>query len=925
MRFSASIVLTFAIALIFFQNCSNFGFTYIETLDASSQSTGLILEKGKPATNKKVLSAEWRGLKGSDYLEMRLFRPTDNPDSSPWVPFVKETTFDLANDFSPSGLLDNEKVVIGELKTRQGKVLRFIASIILDTLAPKLSVRGLLARGPQGKFFSLNEKVALDYQSEDLDLNGRPGSGLSLERGLRVATSSDDNCGNEQALLTQLNWSQYESTYELSWPKAYPRENFFVCIFTEDRAGNRASILSAPMTSVWQLVAGNSDLGDGGSLTSDSLRFNHPTSLAADSKGNLYILEPGTRAIRKVDTQGIVTHFLGDGKVLPLVAGRPSLQQSVGNVFEIAIDREDRLYLASYSGLARIRLSDLTQPPEFLTEAITVQAMTFDNDNNLFAAIWLAVDDNQPQSTSSNYILKVPYRGATNAEKIFSRGELISKFKYAGSGSVVSIANPAPLESSANDVELNYVTGLAVATNGDLFIGGYRDGVGRPFGEHSISVARQTANGLKVYKLATNFSWTGAMELVEAAGKRTLVVAGHPGLGFLDVTSLDLPLTQLTDVVLHQDLKASTTYGVAVVRQLDGQLLADPVIYAASTSQSKLNRLTSSLQLQGRFGREQFYKSDRVATTSTITDPSAPTEDSAGNIYFFEPLQNIVRKVSADGNISVAIGVPKSDPSVQPEIEITPSLSWLLDGSAYAIGYFLEVLFEPLSNSLLISNGSRGAIGMVKLSDGSTQLGGNSTHTTYLSPYGAPIFAIGINNTQAFVARFLTVTPFGGTIESFDLANFSQAPSRKVGDTSYGAAKAGTALSTPLYNVTAQAFDSKGRYYFSENSLFRLENNSIVKIASGKGYISMAIIDDDAKSYVFGTTRNGLSLVVLNESGTVVDEANLCLPGTALSSPKISKARDGSLLISDVENNRVLKALLKNAAGKIDLTDLRCL
>src|SRR5207249_4298413 len=52
--------------------------------------------------------------------------------------------------------------------------------------------------------------------------------------------------------------------------------------------------------------------GDGGPATAALLKT--PSSVAFDADGNLYIADAGNNRIRRVDKQGIITTFAGNGR-----------------------------------------------------------------------------------------------------------------------------------------------------------------------------------------------------------------------------------------------------------------------------------------------------------------------------------------------------------------------------------------------------------------------------------------------------------------------------------------------------------------------------------------------------------------------------------------------------------------------------------
>ncbi len=96
--------------------------------------------------------------------------------------------------------------------------------------------------------------------------------------------------------------------------------------------------------------------GDGGPATSAML--NLPFSLAFDSKGNLYISDVNNQAIRKVDTNGIITTYAGScnaSSVGGFSGDRGSATSALLNSPDaLVFDAADNLYIADQSN-GRIR------------------------------------------------------------------------------------------------------------------------------------------------------------------------------------------------------------------------------------------------------------------------------------------------------------------------------------------------------------------------------------------------------------------------------------------------------------------------------------------------------------------------------------------------------------------------------------------
>jgi TonB family protein len=95
--------------------------------------------------------------------------------------------------------------------------------------------------------------------------------------------------------------------------------------------------------------------GDGGPAISAEL--NHPSDIAADNAGNLYIADTDNFRIRKISTDGTITTIAGTGRDGNSGDGGPALDAQLNRPRGIAVDAKGNLFIAD-SLNARIRRID---------------------------------------------------------------------------------------------------------------------------------------------------------------------------------------------------------------------------------------------------------------------------------------------------------------------------------------------------------------------------------------------------------------------------------------------------------------------------------------------------------------------------------------------------------------------------------------
>lgn len=111
-------------------------------------------------------------------------------------------------------------------------------------------------------------------------------------------------------------------------------------------AGNNVVRKVSALTGAVATIAGtgaSGDSGDGGPATGAQL--SHPSDLALDSFGNLYIADCGNNVVRKVSTTGIISTFAGNGNQGYSGDGSAAASAKLNAPCSLAFDNNGNLYI----------------------------------------------------------------------------------------------------------------------------------------------------------------------------------------------------------------------------------------------------------------------------------------------------------------------------------------------------------------------------------------------------------------------------------------------------------------------------------------------------------------------------------------------------------------------------------------------------
>ncbi|MCZ6750920.1 MAG: hypothetical protein O7E51_03730 [Acidobacteria bacterium] len=229
--------------------------------------------------------------------------------------------------------------------------------------------------------------------------------------------------------------------------------NLYIADFANDRARK------VSLDGIISTVAGNGLFkfaGDGGPATSASLH--NPSSVAADTAGNVYIADEFNQRIRKISSGGIITTVAGTGERVFSGDGGQATSVSVASPKGVAVDAAGNFYIADTDN-GRIR----KVTPDGILTTVAGGGEIFPGNGDggpatsarLDSAVGVAVD------TAGN--LYIAERGSGRIRKVSFEGIITT---VAGNGTFGFSGDGGP----ATSAQLDFPVDVAVDTAGNLYI-----------------------------------------------------------------------------------------------------------------------------------------------------------------------------------------------------------------------------------------------------------------------------------------------------------------------------------------------------------------------------------------------------------------------------------------------------------------------
>ena len=611
-------------------------------------------------------------------------------------------------------------------------------------------------------------------------------------------------------------------------------------------------------------------------------RVNHPSGVALDGAGNLYIADTDYNRIRKVDAAGVITTVAGGGTRGYRGYGGdggPAVEAQLNQPTDVALDGAGNLYIADW-GNSRIRKVDAAGVittvagdgtygyggdggPATEAQLRAPRGVALDGAGNLYIADW-----------GSNRIRKVEFAGGIGV--IFT----VAGDGTRGVGGYFGDGGPA------TTARLYQPSGVALDGAGNLYIADtwhHRirkvdaagvittvagDGTQGYFGDGGPAVA---ARLYQPYGMAPD----GAGNLyiadrgnhrirkVDAAGMISTVAGG--GLGGDGGAAVAAQLNRPTDVALD----------------------AAGNLYIADAGNRRIRKVDAAgvITTVAGDGRRGSDGDGGPAVEAQLSSPYGVALDAAGNLYFsdsgYRPSdvshRPRIRKVDAAGVITTVAGDGTAGFSGDGGAAAAARLSFPYGVALDAAG---NLYIADRGNSRIRMVDTAGVITTVA-GDGTRGFGGDggpAVEARLFSPYGVALDAAG----NLYIAD-----TWNHRIRKVDAAGVI---TTVAGDGMRGSdGDGGPATAARLGFPTGVALDAAGNLYIADQN-----DNSIRKVDSGTGVITTVAGDGSTFGFYGGDGGPAVEAYLNSPQGVALDAA-------------------GNLYIADSDNHRIRRVTLTPA------------
>ena len=407
-------------------------------------------------------------------------------------------------------------------------------------------------------------------------------------------------------------------------------------IFIGDDGNNRIRKVDAQGTISTYAGTGTSGFsGDGGPATLANLRV---ASMAVDSAGTVYFTDQGNGYVRKITTDGIITTIAGNGTSGYSGDGGQGTAAQLRSPYGVGVDAAGNVYFAEISNHV---IRKVTPQGIISTYAGTgVAGSTGDGDQATLA--WLSTPGGMAVDASGNVFFN--QFGTNQVRKVAPDG-IIST--VAGTGTSGYSGDGGPSTSA----QLNDTEGLAIDATGNLYLADSSNNVVRKVDGPAPLVVTAAPARLTL-SASTGTSILGRLVTLTA----TVVAPGTSVTPNDGVVTFRDGTTVLGTAPVVNGVATLPTAALALGRRSLSASYTGSASFLGAAAAAFAPSSPISLVAGTGTGTGGFGGDNGPAVLARLAGPRETAFDAAGNLYIADEANFRIRKVTPDGTITTVAG-----------------------------------------------------------------------------------------------------------------------------------------------------------------------------------------------------------------------------------------------------------------------------
>jgi sugar lactone lactonase YvrE len=398
-------------------------------------------------------------------------------------------------------------------------------------------------------------------------------------------------------------------------------------VYVADYGNNLIRAISS--SGVVTTIAGNGSQGSSNG-TGTAASFKSPSAVAVDAAGNLYVADEANNLIRKISPSGVVTTLAGPNfPGSSGSAGGPSGPASFSSPSGVAVDASGNVYVADYNN--------------FLIRKINSSGVvtTFAGNGSQGSAngIGLAASFDYPSGLGID---------ASGNIYVTDQGNNLVRM-ISPSGTVTTLAGPNFPAPNGTAGYFNLPSGVAVDASGNVYVADYGNNLIRKITSSGV-VSTLAGNGSvgSANTIASFEQPTGVA--VDAAGNVYVADNGNNLIRMISPSGVVTTLAGNGVPGLNNgpDTAASFYYPTGVAVDDAGN------VYVADFNNSSIRKITSAGAVSTFAGNGS--RGSANGTAASFNNPFGIAVDASGNVYVADFGNNMIREITPAGLVSTLAG-----------------------------------------------------------------------------------------------------------------------------------------------------------------------------------------------------------------------------------------------------------------------------